>query len=234
MSQYFVNMNTEVSKEYKDLANLRHHHMFETPSDKKYQIELTTDEYDVHRSNVISIKLGVANTTNYVFLIEREDTSYGTGSGKKLKVACKDIDVKFDDEEKKIYIAHRDKDEKIRYILAAYSIPRQSFGPHAYRNQKEEFVQFLKTCAFQTKRPCLEDSTFINYEAKMPPHEPEPEPPSTFENYDLAIVHMHETWKEITQLRKQLNQKCKDVNNICERIEDKSLEIDFWHDCASL
>ena len=86
--------------------------LFKTSSDKKYQIELTIDEYDVKRSNKTIIKVGVATTTNYVFLIERNDSDYSAPHDKKIKVACKDIDVKFDDAEQKILIMHRDEHEK--------------------------------------------------------------------------------------------------------------------------
>ena len=84
MSQYFVNMNTEVSNELSHLINLKKFDQFKTSPDEKCQIELRTDEIDVERSDVASIKLGVANTTNYVFLIEREDRSYGSGSASSM------------------------------------------------------------------------------------------------------------------------------------------------------
>ena len=68
----------------------------------------------------------------------------------------------------------------------------------------------------------------------MPLDGPEPKPPSNGEEYFSAIDHMQDTWTDIAQLRKQLNQKCNDVNKICEQIEDKSLEIDFWRQCADV
>ena len=147
MSQYFVNMNTEVSKEWSHLSFLNRFESFQTSPDKKHQIELTIDESNVLRSNTCSIKWGVANKTTYAFLIEREDKAYGSGSRKKMQVACHDIDVFFNEEEKKVYIFHRDLDEKASKIVVPYSVPKQSFGPHAYKNQKQEFVQFLETCA---------------------------------------------------------------------------------------
>jgi len=228
MSQYFVNMNTEVSKEWSHLNFLNRFESFQTSPDKKHQIELTIDEPNVLRSNKCSIKWGVANTTNYAFLIEREDKAYS--SGKKMQVACHDIDVFFNEEEKKIYICHRDLDKQASEIIVPYLLPKQ-FSPHAHKNQKQEFEQFLKTCAIKTNRPA-ENKSFTNYEAKMPEHVPEPEPPSSVQEYFLAIDHMRDEWKDILKLREALKKNCAEMNKIVDQINYKNENIDFWREIA--
>ena len=142
--------------------------------------------------------------------------------------------INSNDEAQKIYIRHRDRDRRVTQISAPYSIPRQSFGPHPFKNQKQEFVQFLDTCAFETKMPCSEDSTFTNYEAKMPEHVPEPEPPSSVQDYSLAINHMQDEWKDILKLREALKKNCAEVNKIVDQIKYRNENMIFWRDMAEI
>ena len=113
-----------------------------------------------------------------------------------------------------------------------YFLPKQ-FWPHAHKNQKQEFEQFLKTCAIKTNRPA-EDKLFTNYEAKMPEHVPDPEPPSSVQEYFLAIDHMQEEWTDILKLREALKKNCAEVNKIVDQIKYKNENIIFWRDMAEI
>ena len=68
----------------------------------------------------------------------------------------------------------------------------------------------------------------------MPEHVPEPEPPSSVQDYSLAINHMQDEWKDILKLREALKKKCVEVNTIVDQIKNKNEDIIFWRDIAKI
>ena len=68
----------------------------------------------------------------------------------------------------------------------------------------------------------------------MPEHVPEPEPPSSVQEYFLAIDHMQEEWTDILKLREALKKNCAEVNKIVDQIQFKNEAINWWRQTTNM
>ena len=214
MSQYLVNINTELSHEpaapaeyYNAASEVLETEVLENHRNV-FKVELLEDfPSDIVNARTVIIEWCVNNSgTDYRFIISRMDhTSTGSNSVPgRLTGACKDIDVHFDDDKEEIIVRYKyinsvGQRDKTAYIYASYFRPLEKFKPHTQTNQKDALKKFLKCCARRTGSHeetvwVFEKSVlFENYEAKKPEHIPNVELSSEPAQirYDVLKMHQH-------------------------------------------
>lgn len=223
MSQYLLNVNTALSDwpsepatRYKTASEVLETKVLENPRNV-FRVELLEEfPTDVVNARTVIIEWCINDPadTDYRFMISRMDhTNVSDRAPERLRRACRDIDVYYDDVEEEILIRYRYMGEyghdKTGIICASYFRPIEKFIPHTHINQKEALQKFLQTCARRTgSREELvwgEVRLFDNYQASKPQHVPNvalsSEPAEIYDH----VEKMQEKWMTIHNKVKEVD-----------------------------